>query len=234
MSYKESYREKIRSYIKANLFLAVNNGCKECASYVDQEGNIISKIYQEYPIGAYAKHAITCLNILKQLDKTLLKEYCLEQQAKGSKRRLSHLKITELLNFIGDNNNSLITAISSVKEGSYYPNTYAEDFLKSSIVVFNPSDFPSKQGIYVVRFLNNDKWNTLYVGKSINLKQRWTQHHRNNEIEILKKIRIQLEYRYLAETSLMKFDKPLEEIERILIDAFKPKLNNTPVLSLVN
>jgi hypothetical protein len=103
-------------------------------------------------------------------------------------------------------------------------------FLLSSVLVSDPNDFPECRGVYLVRFLNNNKWIPLYCGKSENMHERWKTHHRMPEIELLQKIGVQLEFRYIAETPLVKLNGTIDELELQLINSFKPKLNNTLTL----
>lgn len=116
---------------------------------------------------------------------------------------------------------------SHISEGK--PKTPQTDlgdaFLSSSVVVQSPKDFPSQPGIYFVRYFNTGQWHPLYIGRSINLKSRWNGHHRQPEIDLLLKLDIQVEFRYIAETPLLKFTESLEVIEAKMIKEFNPKIN---------
>jgi hypothetical protein len=109
-----------------------------------------------------------------------------------------------------------------------------EQFIGESHIARTCSDFPPQKGIYLIRYLNGDKWIALYCGKSENIKDRWKKHHRLPEIQFLMDIGIQLEFRYIAESPFLRLDKNLDELEAELIKAFKPKLNWKRVVELGN
>lgn len=56
-----------------------------------------------------------------------------------------------------------------------------------------------------------------YIGRSVNPCQRWTQHHRLSQLEVMEGVRI----------AYLSVDNPdlLPEIERALIEWFAPPLN---------
>lgn len=107
-------------------------------------------------------------------------------------------------------------------------------FLRSSRKVKSFNQFPSSEGVYLIRYLNNEEWIPLYVGRSKDLYQRWKQHHRKPEIELLQTMGIKLEFSYLVEDPMTKLNITIEELEERLIKEFNPKLNRTPALKIAH
>jgi hypothetical protein len=174
------------------------------------------------PYNDLAQHALRCflyLDLLQEINPDLFNEYIeytRENQTQFSSKFFAHFSITgKISTMTGSVNNS-----DSLKE-----------FLDIS-KVSSPNDFPPLPGIYLVRFLNNDRWESLYLGKSENLKSRWNQHHRMPEIELLKNIGLTIEFRFLAESNFLKFSEPLELLERRLIEQIKPKLNGKKIIKI--
>jgi predicted DNA-binding protein len=87
-----------------------------------------------------------------------------------------------------------------------------------SLSLLQRKDLPEVSGIY---FVINNQGVIQYIGKSINLKQRWQQHHRLSQLEELPDIKIA--WLEVSDHSL------LLEIERALIHWFKPSLNRRRV-----
>ena len=65
-----------------------------------------------------------------------------------------------------------------------------------------------------------------YIGRSINLQQRWIQHHRQHQLKNMSAVQIT----WLAVDTL----DLLPEIEAALIEWFNPRLNQTKVVSNSN
>lgn len=86
-------------------------------------------------------------------------------------------------------------------------------------------NFPSASGIYFIIINTNNNDEVLYVGKSVNMKERWKQHHRLDEIKFLEKLNIEVKYYYIAENPVMQFRDTLENIEKHFIELLEPKLN---------
>ena len=78
------------------------------------------------------------------------------------------------------------------------------------------NNLPKIPGIY---FAIDAIGNVQYIGKSVNINQRWTNHHRHKQLEQLNDIKIF--YLEIKKISL------LEVIEKILIELYKPPLNNS-------
>ena len=76
------------------------------------------------------------------------------------------------------------------------------------------SVFPMQPAIY---FAINARGTVLYVGRSGNLRDRWRNHHKFNELIKLKNIKIAFLF--------IKRIKLLPEIEAQAIKFYKPKLN---------
>lgn len=76
------------------------------------------------------------------------------------------------------------------------------------------SSFPRQPAIY---FAIDSQNNVQYVGRSINPKQRWTQHHRYEDLTAIGQVRIA--YLFVEAIEL------LPAIEAALIDWFDPPLN---------
>ncbi|MDJ0716911.1 MAG: GIY-YIG nuclease family protein [Prochloraceae cyanobacterium] len=79
---------------------------------------------------------------------------------------------------------------------------------------------PEKSGIY---FALDSLGIVQYIGKANNLKNRWNNHHRENQLKGLNDIKIA--YLEVSDPSL------LTEIEKSLINRFKPGLNGTIVVN---
>lgn len=75
-------------------------------------------------------------------------------------------------------------------------------------------ELPTVAGIY---FAIDAQGKVQYIGRTKNLKNRWTRHHRESQLNELTNIKIA--YLEISEISL------LSEIERALIKWFKPFLN---------
>lgn len=77
---------------------------------------------------------------------------------------------------------------------------------------------PSLAAIYIVLSENDD---ILYVGKAINLANRWMQHHRFKQFGSYQSVRIA--WLECSDETL------LDQVERMLIKSLTPLLNNTRV-----
>ena len=74
--------------------------------------------------------------------------------------------------------------------------------------------------IPAIYFAIDSQGKVQYIGKSVNIQQRWTQHHRATQLKTLGEIRIA----YLqTEPDL------LDEVEQALIKQWDPLLNRSPV-----
>jgi hypothetical protein len=121
--------------------------------------------------------------------------------------------------------------VSSIKaQKNSHTDESAQEFLDCSHVATSIDNLPSGRGVYLVRYLNNGKWIPIYCGKSENIKERWKGHHRMPEIQLLSDIGIEIEFRYIVETSFLKLNKDLLDLEKDLIKAFNPKLNQSLTL----
>lgn len=89
-----------------------------------------------------------------------------------------------------------------------------------SVYLTTKNKLPKKAGIYFV--LDNES-NVVYVGKTVNFYRRWLQHHRYNQLTELNYTKIS--YLYVDNIEL------LSSIEKALINYFKPKLNETRVVT---
>lgn len=75
-------------------------------------------------------------------------------------------------------------------------------------------ELPRVPAVYLVLGEHSE---VLYIGKSGSLSHRWVRHHRASELQKLRDVRvawIEMETREL-----------LEEVERVLIDHFSPRMN---------
>jgi len=82
-----------------------------------------------------------------------------------------------------------------------------------SLSLINRSALPPCPAVYFVR--EGDR--VLYVGRSVNLQQRWITHHRYSQLKGLNNVRIA--WLECSDPSL------LPEIEAALIEYFQPSLN---------
>ena len=86
-----------------------------------------------------------------------------------------------------------------------------------SVPLESKSELPNKSAIYfAIDSLNNIQ----YIGKSVNLKQRWYGHHRLSQLDAIGNVRIA--YLFMDEDLL-------DSVEAALIDWFKPALNATVI-----
>lgn len=83
-----------------------------------------------------------------------------------------------------------------------------------SVALCDRSALPTAPAIY---FCLGAEGEVLYIGKTINLMQRWTAHHRYNQLKNIKNVR--LSWLECSDISL------LAEIEKSLIHWFDPPLN---------
>lgn len=108
--------------------------------------------------------------------------------------------------------------------------TFAEDNELTAFDIYCTNEFEKvfKQyktsGIYIICSLNHDK-NIIpvYVGKSVNIKNRWNWHHRHNDINLIRKVSRLILF-VLAETEFLQF-RDLDQTESILIERLNPILN---------
>ena len=84
-----------------------------------------------------------------------------------------------------------------------------------SVALESRSELPNKSAIY---FAIDSQNNIQYIGRSVNLKQRWYGHHRLSQFDTIGNIRIA--YLFMDEDLL-------ESVEVALIEWFKPLLNNS-------
>jgi GIY-YIG catalytic domain len=86
-----------------------------------------------------------------------------------------------------------------------------------SIALENRRTFPQCSCIYIARSGEE----ILYIGKAINLAQRWRQHHRQAELESMEEVKI----------TWLEVSDPglLPVVEKALIQYFKPQLNGQSV-----
>lgn len=143
-------------------------------------------------------------------------------KAKESKAKLvEEFEKNQLSNFT----ESVSSSAAIEKEKYSDTNSLCDVFLTISNVVSNPKDFPPLPGIYLLRCFVDNKWQSLYLGLSNDIRNRWKQHHRQKEVNALTRLGIKIEYRYLVDSPLTKLSEPLEIMEAKLIKAFNPKLN---------
>ena len=84
----------------------------------------------------------------------------------------------------------------------------------SSVLISERDELPEQSGIYFVM----DEVDTIhYIGMSINLRNRWYSHHRQEDFDLIKNGKIA----YIS--SMPKHY--LKEIEATLIKTFIPRLN---------
>lgn len=82
---------------------------------------------------------------------------------------------------------------------------------------------PEHPGVYAVR--NDTKY--LYIGATINLRNRWLEHHRMAQIEDMYGDEAEIAYIELSSDAI-------EQYEQAAIEALNPTLNNTPVMPSIN
>lgn len=87
-----------------------------------------------------------------------------------------------------------------------------------SLPLHERSQLPSVPGIY---FVLDTFGQVQYIGRSINIRQRWISHHRYLELEGMEFVSIA--WLELSDSSL------LEDVESALIEYFSPFLNERPV-----
>lgn len=115
---------------------------------------------------------------------------------------------------------------STIDEKEYSDtNNLCDVFLKISSVVSDSKEFPPLPGIYLLRCFTDGEWQPLYLGLSNNIRNRWKHHHRQGEVNLLTRLGIKIEYRYIVDSPLTKLSEPLEIMEAKLIKAFNPRLN---------
>jgi ribosomal protein L37AE/L43A len=78
------------------------------------------------------------------------------------------------------------------------------------------------KGIYII-FTINEMVVPLYVGKAINIRNRWLKHHRYNDIHLLAKVN-RLYVAFIIENEFLTF-ADLDKSEAILIQRLNPVLN---------
>lgn len=83
-----------------------------------------------------------------------------------------------------------------------------------SVLLSDFKQLPESPGVY---FAIDARSNIQYIGRSSNIRQRWTGHHRKPELKKLANIRIA----YL----LLENEALLADIEEALISYFEPPLN---------
>ncbi|NEO86459.1 MAG: GIY-YIG nuclease family protein [Spirulina sp. SIO3F2] len=88
-----------------------------------------------------------------------------------------------------------------------------------SVPLGDRQDLPAIAGIY---FALDSQGKVQYIGRSVNLQQRWTLHHRTNQLEEMGGIRIA----YLVVDDLGL----LNSVEEALIEWFDPPLNGASVI----
>lgn len=74
--------------------------------------------------------------------------------------------------------------------------------------------FPRKAAIY---FAIDSLGKVLYIGRSVNVHQRWEKHHKYDELSKINNVRIS--YLFFDDVEL------LPEVESVLMDWFDPPLN---------
>jgi DNA-binding Xre family transcriptional regulator len=92
--------------------------------------------------------------------------------------------------------------------------------LLPSVPLAERSQLPAIPCIY---FAINSLGNVQYIGRSVNLKQRWVAHHRTRKLKTVDGVRIA----YLTIDSV----ELLPEIEKALIEWFTPPLNKESLLA---
>lgn len=88
-----------------------------------------------------------------------------------------------------------------------------------SVSLKNKKKLPKISGIY---FVIDSTGVIQYIGKSVNINNRWSNHHREEYLKRLNDVKIA--YLYISNTEL------LLEIEQALIDWFNPYLNNLRIV----
>lgn len=97
------------------------------------------------------------------------------------------------------------------------------------MISVNPLELPSRPlslrnklpNCPAIYFVISESDEILYIGKSINLANRWVQHHRFNQVSLYPNARIAW-----LQTNEIEL---LEQIESSLIESFKPELNRSKV-----
>jgi DNA-binding Xre family transcriptional regulator len=92
-------------------------------------------------------------------------------------------------------------------------------FSLPSVRLEDKNKLPKDAGIYFV--IANAE--ILYIGKSINLQQRWLSHHRTNQLQSYGEVII------AWFTFMGQENKDLDELEEKCIEYFNPSLNNIDV-----
>lgn len=208
-----------------------------CGNY---QVDIIKK--NAYTMHHYTIHATACTHVLSKMKQrdiagfNCVREWVIQNKSRNLKINSlfeCEINASDLLVRGIENKSPFSKQISNIQKPNLEAALIVDSFMENSFVFNSYVDLPESKGVYLVRFLNNDNWQALYVGCSENLKNRWRQHHRNPEIEFLKSLGIIVECRCVTETNLFQFRMSITRLESQLIDVLKPKLNYSAVRKLV-
>jgi hypothetical protein len=103
-------------------------------------------------------------------------------------------------------------------------------FLSNSIKLNSFDDMPESQGLYLVGHNKTDGFNPMYLGMSINLKERWRKHHRMAGLKYLDRNNIPVSVYVISEQIWIELGLTLAELERKFIYEIKPTMNGQSVL----
>lgn len=171
---------------------------------------------------------ISCLLKLRSVNPDLANKYISKWKDK------THFESTE--SHSNNMKNNSIEKDNSIEKNN---NVFIDAFFTHANLLASFDDFPSTPGIYLIAGIipsvpksdYPEAYLYLYIGRSNNLKQRWLNHHRQQQLNFLKHtLNIELEIYVLCFNDLfdLKQDQ-LSEIESKAIYHFQPRLNNTPI-----
>lgn len=171
-------------------------------------------------------------------------------------RGYNPLDCADIVNFfwiVADNEYSAM--LTKVIEDNFglnnveFVKTFAKSFLFSTdhSPTSNLDRLPEKRGIYCffafIPDYHNHSWTTdasppnelyygsvlslpLYFGVSDNLRARFKNHHRMDEIRFLADVGVEIELHYFTDTEFYQLPDNLYALESRLISVFRPLLNN--------
>lgn len=102
--------------------------------------------------------------------------------------------------------------------------TKVNPFTLPSVSILNLDSLPNLGGVY---FAISAPAEILYIGKAIDIYQRWRSHHRFDDINVYSNVKIA----YLP--CIVSSEDDLSEIETACIMHFRPQLNKTIIPNLL-
>jgi hypothetical protein len=194
--------------------------CRKKEPYIPKT-TVICACGQDFT-GIVGRHVLSCEDLAEKI--ATFNPRMLNTFLRYNKSRKNGLSKEMIKRFGDKTHKNNVVSITKHKEVSSFE-TLLGDYQNILQSCANVELFPKASGVYFIVMENNEKDVVLYVGRSINMHERWKNHHRFEEISFLESVGIKIKYMYIAENPVMKFRKSLEEIENHFIELLKPKLN---------